>query len=223
MTTKRQGPAEKPTRREQAALTRLRVLEAAHEAFVSRGYTGTRMVDVAAQAGVAVQTVYFIFHTKPELLAACYDLAVLGGPEGLRPQEQPWHVALLAADSGADSVAHLVEGTTAICERVALLDDTVRATLHEPEAVAVHERGEGHRRRDFERIVEHWDTQFGLRRGLSGPPCVDLVLTYTGPSTYRQLVVDYQWTTKAYKGWLRGCLSDLIESPDRSVEPPTRS
>jgi AcrR family transcriptional regulator len=214
VTKKRQGPAAKSTRREQAALTRLRILEAAHEAFVSSGYTGTRMVDVAAQAGVAVQTVYFIFHTKPELLAACYDLAVLGGPEGPPPQEQAWHVAMTSATSGADSVAHLVEGTTAICQRVALLDDTVRATLHEPEAVAVHERRERLRRRDFERIVEHWDTQFGLRHGLSRTACVDLVLTYTGPSSYRQLVVDYEWTTKAYKSWLRASLTGLIQSPE---------
>jgi AcrR family transcriptional regulator len=210
MAKKRQEPVAKPTRREQAALTRLRILEAAHQAFVSRGYTGTRMVDVATGAGVAVQTVYFIFHTKPELLTACYDLAVLGGPEELPPPKQPWHVAMMAATTGTESVAHLVEGTTAICERVALLDDTVRATLHEPEAVAVHERGERLRRRDFDRIVARWDAQFGLREGLSRTACLDLVLTYTGPSTYRQLVVDYKWTTKAYKSWLRETLTDLM-------------
>src|SRR3954453_7007793 len=123
---KRQDLVAKPTRREQAALTRVRILEAAHGAFVSRGYTGTRMVDVAADAGVAVQTVYFVFHTKPELLAACYDVAVMGGPEGVPPLEQSWHLALMESTTAADSVTHLVEGTTAICERVALLDDTVR-------------------------------------------------------------------------------------------------
>ena len=31
-----------------------------------------RMTDIAAEAGVAVQTVYFTFHTKAELLQACY-------------------------------------------------------------------------------------------------------------------------------------------------------
>lgn len=49
-----------------------------HQAELGRGYTGTRMVDVAAAAGVAVQAVYWVFHTKPELLTACYDLAVQG-------------------------------------------------------------------------------------------------------------------------------------------------
>ncbi|MBW8764631.1 MAG: TetR/AcrR family transcriptional regulator [Microbacterium sp.] len=213
MAKRRQAPVARPTRREQAALTRLRILEAAHEAFVSRGYSGTRMVDVAAAAGVAVQTVYFVFHTKPELLTACFDLAVMGGPDELPPPQQPWHLAMMAATTGADSVAHLVDGTTSICQRVALLDDIVRAAIHEPEAVAVHERGERFRRHDFESIVASWAARFGLREGLSRTACLDLLLAYTGPSMYRQLVVDYSWTTKAYKGWLRETLTGLLESP----------
>jgi hypothetical protein len=97
------------------------------------------MVDVAADAQVAVQTVYFTFHTKPELLAACYELAVLGDPGASPPPEQAWHVAMIAASTPAASVAHFVKGNMAICERVAVLDDMVRAAVHEPEAVAVHE------------------------------------------------------------------------------------
>jgi TetR/AcrR family transcriptional regulator of autoinduction and epiphytic fitness len=197
-------------RRAQAARTRLRILRSAHSAFVARGYTGTRMVDVAADAQVAVQTVYF---TKPELLAACYELAVLGGPGASPPPQQPWHVAMMAASTPAESVAHFVKGNTAICERVAVLDDMVRAAVHEPEAVAVHERGERLRRRDFEMVVGRWAESFGLRPGLTQAACVDLLLTYSGPSTYRQLVVEYGWTKRAYTAWLRSVLVDLLVIP----------
>ena len=72
------------TRREKAAATRERMLRAAIEVFAEEGYVGARMADIAARAGVAVQTVYFVFHTKPELLQACFDYAVLG-PERLVP------------------------------------------------------------------------------------------------------------------------------------------
>jgi Bacterial regulatory proteins, tetR family len=44
-------------------------VRAAHALFVERGYTGTRMADVGEAAGVAVQMVYFRFHTKAELSA----------------------------------------------------------------------------------------------------------------------------------------------------------
>jgi AcrR family transcriptional regulator len=206
-------------RRERAARTRLRILRSAHSSFVTRGYTGTRMVDVAADAGVAVQTVYFTFHTKPELLAACYDLAVLGGPDAPPPPEQPWHVAMMAASTPTESVAHFVKGNTAICERVAVLDDTVRAAIHEPEAVAVHARGELLRRRDFERIVGRWAERFGLRPGLTRRACVDLLLTYSGPSTYRQLVLEHGWTKRAYTAWLRGVLADLLVTPRAGSAP----
>ncbi len=205
--------ADKMTRRELAARTRLRILRSAHSAFVTAGYTGTRMVDVAADAGVAVQTVYFTFHTKPELLVACYDLAVLGGPSAPPPPQQAWHVAMMTASSPSESIAHFVRGNTAICERVAVLDDTVRAAVHEPEAVAVHARGERLRRRDFERVVSRWQKHFGLRPGLTKPACVDLLLTYSGPSTYRQLVVEYGWTRRAYTAWLRAALGDLLATP----------
>jgi AcrR family transcriptional regulator len=207
----------KMPRRAQAARTRLRILRSAHSAFVTRGYTGTRMVDVAADAQVAVQTVYFTFHTKPELLAACYELAVLGDPGALPPPEQAWHVAMSAASTPAASVAHFVKGNTAICERVAVLDDMVRAAVHEPEAVAVHEQGERLRRRDFELVVDRWAERFGLRPGLTRAACVDLLLTYSGPATYRQLVVEYGWTKRAYTAWLRGVLADLLVTP-RGIE-----
>jgi AcrR family transcriptional regulator len=68
------------------------MIRAAHATFVIRGYTGTRMTDVAVASGVAVQTVYFRFHTKAELLQACYEDAVLG-EDRLPPPQQPWHRA----------------------------------------------------------------------------------------------------------------------------------
>jgi AcrR family transcriptional regulator len=207
-----QDSESKPTRRERAAGTKLRILESAHTAFVANGYTGARMIDVAADAGVAVQTVYFFFHTKPELLAACYDLAVLGSVEAPPPRQQAWHVAMMSAGTPAGSVANLVKGTTSICARIAVLDAMVRATLHEPEAVEVHERAERRRRRDFEQIVRHWSSRFGLRPGLTRAACLDLLLTYTGPANYRQLVVEYGWSDKAYSAWLRGVLTDLLDA-----------
>jgi len=44
-----------PLRQAQAAATRLRIIEAAHAEFEARGYDGTRIEDVAAQAGVDQQ------------------------------------------------------------------------------------------------------------------------------------------------------------------------
>jgi AcrR family transcriptional regulator len=44
------------------------MLDAAIACFTTSGYAGTTMAQIAEQAGVAVQTLYFTFHTKAELL-----------------------------------------------------------------------------------------------------------------------------------------------------------
>ena len=41
----------RPTRRERAAKTRERMVEAATQVFVERGYTGARMADIAERGG----------------------------------------------------------------------------------------------------------------------------------------------------------------------------
>ena len=70
--------AAKPSRRERAAETRRKMLDAAITCFTTAGYDGTTMAQIAKQAGVAVQTLYFTFHTKAQLLQQTLDRAVLG-------------------------------------------------------------------------------------------------------------------------------------------------
>ena len=81
-----QAPRGRPAA-SKALATRERIVRAAIDVFAEAGFVGARMNDIAARAGVAVQTVYFVFHTKAELLSACFDYAVLG-PERLPPPQQ---------------------------------------------------------------------------------------------------------------------------------------
>ncbi len=53
-----------------AAETRKRLLHAAAEVFAERGYDGTRVVDIAAAAGVSNGALYAHFGSKAELLVA---------------------------------------------------------------------------------------------------------------------------------------------------------
>src|SRR5918997_4719993 len=69
-----------PLRAEQARRTRGVVLDAAGRCFLDRGYAATTMKDVAAAAGVSVQTV-FGQGSKAALLLGCVDRAVVGDDE----------------------------------------------------------------------------------------------------------------------------------------------
>lgn len=200
----------KPTRRDQAHATRQRMLRAAHELFCERGYTGTRMADIAERAGVAVQTVYFVFHTKAELLRACYTHAVLGEPDPMPPEDQPWHAALLASVTGPEALRWFAKGNGAIVARVGMLDEVARAATHEPDAAAIRAHSEELRRAGYGAIVEHLAAAFGLRDGLDLNSATDVMLTLGGPAIYRSLVVDYGWTPEAYVDWVAAALVDAL-------------
>ncbi len=185
------------------------MIRAAHQVFVERGYSGASMAEIAKAAGVAVQTVYFTFHTKGELLSACYDTAVLGD-EPLPPHLQPWHVRMLAARSGKSALRAFAAGNSTIVRRIGLLDDVVRSALHEPDAVAVRANSERLRRAGYANVVGHLRARFGLRRGLDETAATDLLLTFGGACLYRSLVLDYGWEHDRYVAWLAETLAGQL-------------
>lgn len=56
-------------RQEQAAATRARIADAARRLFSTNGYGATSIAAIAAEAGVAVRTVYAAFGAKREILS----------------------------------------------------------------------------------------------------------------------------------------------------------
>ena len=203
----------RPSRRDRARATRLRMIHGAQRVFIARGYAGARMIDIATEAGVAVQTVYFTFHTKAELLQACYELAVLGEDDPRPPPAQPWHTAMLDARDGPAAIRLFAEGNSAIAARVALLDDVVRSAAHEPDAIQVRDHNEQLRRDGYRRIVDHLAGRFGLPAHRDPEDAVDILLTLAGPATYRALVADYGWPHDRFVDWLATTLSQQLLAP----------
>jgi len=205
----------RPTRREKAAATRERIVEAAIGAFAQAGYVGARMTDIAERAGVAVQTVYFVFHTKAELLTACFDHAVLG-PDRLPPPQQPFWGEMAAARSGRGAIAAFVRGNTAILARVAAIDEVARAAPHEPDAAEVVARTERLRREGYRDAVAMLAERFRLREGLDVETATDLVLLLGSSATYLTLQ-RYGWTDERFVAWSTDTLANqLLARPGRA-------
>src|SRR6188474_2882639 len=74
-------------RAEAAASTQERLLESAWRRFSERTYEQVRLADIAADAGVTVQTLHTHFGRKDELFVAAWVWAV--GPEGARRDSAP--------------------------------------------------------------------------------------------------------------------------------------
>jgi len=195
------GPAS-PTRRERARATRRRIIAAAYTRFCDHGYAGTTMVEVAAAAGVAVQTVYFTFHTKAELLAGAYEYAVLGDADPRPPAAQPWYAAARDESDRHRALALLAGGVAEIVARAAPLESVVRATASsDPDAAEVWAYHERLRTDGYRGMVELLSAKAPLAPGVGLTTATDLFLLYLGPHPYRGLVVDHGWTRDAWLAW----------------------
>jgi AcrR family transcriptional regulator len=161
---------------------------------------GARMGDIATRSGVAVQTVYFTFHTKAELLQACFDHAVLG-PERLPPMEQPFFADIVAARSGGAALTAFVGGNTAILARAAVIKEVAESAPHEPDAAAVVADSERLRREGLSQIVATIADRWGLRAGLDVEDATDLLLMLSSSAAYL-ILRRYGWSDEKYAAWL---------------------
>jgi AcrR family transcriptional regulator len=76
-------------RREQASETRLRIIRAAHDLFISEGYGRTTIAAIARVADVAVETVYAIYRNKPTLLRQVWYATFRGDEQDVRLIDRP--------------------------------------------------------------------------------------------------------------------------------------
>ena len=65
------------------------MLEAAHEVFAERGYSGATMPAIAERAGVSVKTVEAAFGTKANLLKELIDVCIAGDDEPVALADRP--------------------------------------------------------------------------------------------------------------------------------------
>jgi len=216
---KRPGSTD-PSRRERARATRLRITRAAYALFCRQGYAGTTMADIAAAAGVAVQTVYFTFHTKGEVLSSTYDLAVMGEGDPAPPQEQPWYVRAVGEPNVAEAVQSVVEGAGEIERRVAPLDLAARAAAAgDPDTARVWDRHEKMRAEGYREIIDFLLGKSELRPGMTPERATDLLLLFVGPAVYRSLVMDRAWTHREWVDWTTATLLEQVFGL-RGGEPP---
>ena len=205
-------------RRERARATRLRMLRAAYELFCERGYAGTTMAEVAERAGVAVQTVYFTFHTKGDLLSGAYDLAVLGVADPLPPDRQPWYLAAAEAPELSEAIRLIVVGVGEIERRATPLDIVVRAAAQaDPDSAAVWQRHERLRHDGFRAmLVEVLLSKASLREHLDVEQATVILLMLLGSGIYQTLVLDYGWIHQAWVDWVTRAIEEqLFVSRDR--------
>ena len=225
---KRSAPP-KLSRRDRAKATHWKVVKAAYTLFCERGYAGTTMAEIAEASGVAVQTVYFTFHTKATLLSRAYDHAVLGGDEPTEPRKQPWFAAMTAERDVTKALRHLITGVGEITRRVTPLYFVARtAADSDPDTARVMDFHERWRADGYREIVELLAAKAELRPGLSPERATDQLLLFAGMDVYHVLVDGRGWSHDEWVDWTVATLGEQLfgaraSSDRRSGGPGTTS
>jgi AcrR family transcriptional regulator len=201
----------KGSRREKAAATRRGILRAAHDEFVEKGYHGATIASIAARAGVATQTVYYVFHTKAALISAAIDLLVMGEEEPVVPQDTEWWQAMVAEDDAGRALRHFVSGAAVLFQRASALSEILRAAaLTDEEVRRTYEFHERLRAEGFREVIEVLSTKGSLRAGLTVESATDVLLVVFGDSTYHLLTHDRGWSHDDVVAWFGASLPTLL-------------
>jgi AcrR family transcriptional regulator len=194
---------ESPLRRDQAAETRTRILEAARRLFEENGYAATSMNAVAAEAGVALKTVYVAFVSKSGLLRALWHF-LLRGDEAPDPVgERAWYREALDEPDPAGQLRLNARNSRVVKERVAALMEVLEAAAPaDPEIRDLWTRIQSEFYDNQRTIVRSLDRRGALKPGLSVPRATDIVWALNQPSLYHALVRDRSWSPARYEEWL---------------------
>ena len=204
------------SRRDRAAATRLRIVTTAQDLFVERGYAATTMDEIAARAGVAVQTVYYTFRTKGLLLREVVEHAGAGRPDAPPVTDRPWMHEALSDESGDRALAVAVEHGVDIYVRAAPLWRSLHAAaVSDPEVDAYTQAMAANRRAGMGGLVARLDSLGYLREGLTADRATDLVVALFSHETFLALTRDAQWTIEDFKAWLYSTLrGQLVGATD---------
>src|SRR6187397_542677 len=202
---------EPPPRRARAQATQWRIVKAAFALFCEHGYAGTTMAQIAEAAGVAVQTVYFSFHTKAAVLSRAYDFAVMGQEEGRVPWEQPWYREMVDEPDAVVALGHLLSGVSEITRRLTPLYVVASGSAtSDPEVAEVVDRHERWRVEGYRRMLDVLRTKSALLAGLTPERANDLLLLYVGMDVYHALVEVAGWSHDEWAVWTRATLAHQL-------------
>lgn len=188
------------SRAEKTRLTRRRIVAAAADLFLGQGYGATTLDQVAARAGVAVQTVYFHFGNKATLLKEALDVAAVGDDEPVALLDRPW-LAEMAAEPDPVRVIELwTAGGREILERAGPLLAVVRGTVgSDPDLAAQWEVNEGQRRSAFRALAHLLADRAALRPGLTVDDAADLAFLISSAENYVVATATLGWTPEHWE------------------------
>jgi AcrR family transcriptional regulator len=200
-----------PRRREQAEATRRDILEAAQRLFEAQGYAATTMAAIAAEAGVALKTVYVAFETKSGVLRALWHLLLRGDRDDLPVGEQAWFREVMGEPDPERQLRLNARNSRVVKERAGALMQTLRAAAPaDPDLEALWSAIQSDFHANQRSIVVALDEKGALRPDLDVDRATDILWTLNHPDVWQLLVGERGWTPERFEDWLADALCSQL-------------
>jgi AcrR family transcriptional regulator len=202
---------ESPRRREQAEATRRDILAAAQRLFEAHGYAATTMAAIAAEAGVALKTVYVAFETKSGLLRALWHLLLRGDRDDLPVGEQPWFQEVMDEPDPERQLRMTARNSREVKQRAGALMEILRgAAPTDPDIATLWDRIQTDFHANQRAIVESLHEKGALRPDLDVGSAADILWTLNHPNVWQLLVGERGWTPDRFEDWLADALCSQL-------------
>ena len=201
-------------RQEQAQQTRRAILDAAATLFVDPGYAATALTAVAAEAGVAVQTVYKVFGSKKALLSALVDVTIAGDDEDVALAQRQF-VADIRALSGARAkleryAVHLAETHA---RQAPVMLALAGAATADPDAAAIWRKNLTERRQGMAMFAADLAVSGELRPEHTVETAADVLWLAMDFRNWDWLVRERGWSPERFRRWYVDTVAAAILSP----------
>ena len=214
-----------PRREQQARHTRARIIAAAADRFLARGYAATTMRAVAADAGVALPTVELVFGTKARLLKAVIDTAIAGDDEPVPMLAREWATRAESLTGAAEFAAVFAQQLAESARRAAGLTlVALEAARTDEDIAAVAAQLMAQRQVMAAWLVDGLLRRSALRGGVEQAAAVDTVWALMDPALFCRLTGDRCWSAARYRHWftdaiVRLLLPDVGQQASAAVPP----
>jgi len=191
-----------PRRREQAAATRRAILEAAQRLFERQGYATTTMAAIAAEARVALKTVYVAFETKSGVLRALWNLLLRGDRDDLPVAQQQWYREVVEEQNPECQLRLNARNSRVVKTRIAAVLRVIRdAAPVDPDIEQLWNRIQSEFHANQRVIVERLAEKQALHDDLDVDRATDILWTLNHPDVWQLLVGERGWTPEQYEQW----------------------
>lgn len=204
-------PYVSPQRSEAARETRSRILEAARDLFLSRGYAGLTMQAVADRASVALDTVYAAVGRKPELVRLIVETAISNTDQAVPAEQREYVLRIRTAASARKKLDIYAAAVVDIQSRLAPVVRTLSsAAVTEPELDKIWREISERRARNMKLFATDLIATGEVRAGLGVERVADILWATNGPELYTLLVVERGWAARELERWLADAWARLL-------------